>query len=705
MKATKLARRLPVGAEVLPEGGVHFRVWAPRRRRVAIIFEGEERRPPFELEREEGGYFSALVEGASAGALYRFRLDGEEYLYPDPASRFQPEGPHGPSRVVDPSRFRWTDDEWKGAHLKGQVIYEMHTGAFTREGTFAAAARELCELASLGVTCIELMPVSEFPGRFGWGYDGVCLNAPTHLYGEPDDLRRFINEAHECRVAVILDVVYNHLGPDGNYLGQFSSNYFTERHKTEWGDGINFGDDHSAPVREFFLSNARHWIEEYHFDGLRLDATQSIKDDSAEHIIAALTREVRAAARGREAIVVGENEPQEVRLVLAPERGGYGLDGLWNDDFHHSAMVTLTGRSEAYYSDYRGTPQEFISAAKYGFLYQGQRYKWQRKRRGTPTFGLSPQTFINFIQNHDQIANSARGLRAHQLSDPGRLRALTALMLLAPGTPMLFMGQEFASSAPFFYFADHKTELAERVRLGRAEFLAQFRSIATSATRASLTSPVAAETFERCKLDFKERETHREVYELHRDLLRLRREDAVFSAQEPRGVDGAVLGTEAFVLRFFGDETNDRLLVVNFGSDLNLNPAPEPLLAPPTGKVWKTLWSSEDYRYGGTGTPPLETKSNWCIAGRAAIALAPVDAGAAGDPASGGDGPSEEEEVRNEALSEWEKDESKSEMKDKSKDKSKRKAQDKSCGKQDESVSKQDKSESEAEDKSGGEAK
>ncbi len=650
MEATKLARRLPVGAEVLPSGGVHFRVWAPRRRRVEVVFEGEGVHEPLTLEEEEGGYFSGLAEGLKEGALYRFRLDGDEYLYPDPASRFQPEGPHKASRVVDPTRFRWTDDGWRGASLKGQVVYELHVGAFTREGTLAAATKHLKELAALGITCVELMPVAEFPGRFGWGYDGVCLYAPTRLYGEPDDLRRFVNEAHKHNVAVILDVVYNHLGPDGNYLAQFSEHYFTERHKTEWGDGLNYDGRDSAPVREFFLSNARYWVEEFHFDGLRLDATQSIKDDSEEHFLAALTREVRDAARGRETIIVGENEPQETRTIQA-----FGLDGLWNDDFHHAAMVTLTGRSEAYYSDYKGTPQEFVSAAKYGFLYQGQRYKWQRHRRGTPTFGIAPHAFVNFIQNHDQVANSARGLRAHRLTSPGRLRAMTALLLLAPSTPMLFMGQEFGSSAPFHYFADHEDdELAGKVRKGRAEFLAQFRSIATRETRTKLPNPSALETFERCKLDHAERDSHQEIYELHRDLLRLRREDAVFSAQEPRALDGAVLGSEAFVLRYFGDGGDDRLLVVNFGSDLNLNPAPEPLLAPPAGKVWRAVWSSEDYAYGGTGTPPLETKENWCLPGETAVALAPADPEEVGDPAHGLDGPSEEEEVRNEALREWE---------------------------------------------------
>ncbi|HEX8291949.1 MAG TPA: alpha-amylase family glycosyl hydrolase, partial [Pyrinomonadaceae bacterium] len=526
---------------------------------------------------------------------------------------------------------------------------EMHLGTFTPEGTYAAAAEKLPLLADVGISLIELMPLAQFPGRFGWGYDGVCLFAPTRLYGEPEDLRRFVDEAHRNRVAVILDVVYNHLGPDGNYLGRFSPDYFTDRHTNEWGAALNFDGEHSAPVREFFISNARYWVEEFHFDGLRVDATQSMKDDSREHLLAALTREVRAAAAGRETLVVGENEPQEVCMLL-----DFKLDGLWNDDFHHAAMVALTGRSEAYYSDYKGTPQEFVSAAKYGFLYQGQRYKWQRQRRGTPAFGIPPHAFVNFIQNHDQVANSARGLRAHRLTSPGRLRAMTALLLLLPSTPMLFMGQEFASSAPFHYFADHEPGLAEKVRRGRAEFLAQFRSIATRETRTRLPDPAAPETFERCKLDHAERDSHREVYELHRDLLRLRREDAVFSAQEPRALDGAVLGPGAFVLRLFGVGSDDRLLVVNLGPDLSLNPAPEPLLAPPAGKVWRTLWSSEDYAYGGTGTPPVETKNNWCIPGEAAVALAPADPAEVGDPAGCGGDPSEEEEVRTEALREWE---------------------------------------------------
>lgn len=658
MEATKIKRMLPVGAEVLPEGGVHFRVWAPRRRRVALLLEQAEgggEPQEVEMEREPDGYYSAHVENGHAGSLYRFRLDEDERLYPDPASRFQPEGPHGRSCVVDPHSFRWTDDDWTGQSLHGQVIYEMHIGTFTPEGTWRAASLELVELARLGITVIEMMPVAEFPGEFGWGYDGVDLFAPTRLYGEPDDLRHFVNSAHAHGIAVILDVVYNHLGPDGNYLSQFSEDYFTSNHKTEWGAAINFDGPDSRPVRELFISNAAYWIKEFHMDGLRLDATQSIHDESDEHILGAITREVRRASGGRKTIIVGENEPQEVKMVRPQAEGGYGLDGLWNDDFHHSARVALTGRNEAYYTDYLGRPQEFISLVKWGFLYQGQRYKWQRHRRGSPALNLKPEQFLVFIENHDQIANSGRGLRVHLLTAPALYRAMTAFMLLAPNTPMLFQGQEFAASTPFYYFADHSRELAELVRQGRVEFLAQFRSIATPEMRACLVDPASREAFERCKLDFSERERNRAVYEMHRDLLQLRREDAVFSQQRARSLDGAVLGNEAFVLRFFADDGDDRLMLVNLGMDLNLNPAPEPLLAPPEAMLWTLAWSSEDCRYGGSGTPPLESQNNWTLPGKAAIVLRPAPAGEVEDLASGKDEESEEAEVRREMLARWNK--------------------------------------------------
>src|SRR5262249_41779045 len=314
------ARRLPIGAEVVEGAGVHMRVWAPRRTRVAVVLETGSRQVEAQLEREDSGYHSGVVRGAATGSVYRFRLDDDDTLYPDPASRFQPDGPHGPSRVVAAWGFRWTAASWPGAALGEQVVYEMHVGTFTRDGTWEAATRQIEVLADLGVTCLELMPLAEFPGRFGWGYDGVDLFAPSHLYGTPDDARRFVDRAHRHGLAVILDVVYNHFGPDGNYMGQFSPDYFSGR--TDWGDAINFYGPNSGPVREFYLANARYWVEEFHLDGLRLDATQTIFDESEDHIVAGIAREVRAAGGCRSTIVVAENEPQDTRLVRPHDRGG-----------------------------------------------------------------------------------------------------------------------------------------------------------------------------------------------------------------------------------------------------------------------------------------------------------------------------------------------------------------------------------------------
>ena len=614
-------RRYPIGAELLPNGrGAHVRVWAPAATRVEIeLLDANNRVARTQpLEREAAGYFSVEIASVSPGQRYRFRLPSGSF--PDPASRFQPEGPHGPSQLVDP-HFAWTDGEWRGRRIDELVIYELHVGTFAAEGTWRAAMAELPELARLGITCLEIMPIADFPGRFGWGYDGVDLFAPTRLYGTPDDARAFVNRAHELGLMVILDVVYNHLGPDGCFLREFSPDYFSTKYRCEWGDPLNFDGENAAAVRELFVTNARYWIEEFHFDGLRLDATQQIYDVSPTHILAEITAAVRAAAPGRRTFVVGENEPQQVRLVRPREHGGYGLDALWNDDFHHSATVAATGKSEAYYSDYRGSPQEFISASKYGYLYQGQWYSWQHQRRGTAALELPPQRFVTFLQNHDQVANSIAGLRLHQLACPGTWRALTALLLLTPSIPMLFQGQEFAASAPFLYFADHNPELAARVASGRRQFLMQFRSIAADDARDTLHEPHARAAFERCKLDFSERTKHGAAYRLHADLLRLRRTDPVLS--RPARLDGAVLGPAAFVLRLFGAGGEDRLLIVNLGSNHHLHPAPEPLLAPLPDRGWALAWSSEAPAYGGGGTPALETTSNWIIQGPAAYVLTP----------------------------------------------------------------------------------
>jgi maltooligosyltrehalose trehalohydrolase len=617
MSGTK-GRRIPIGAEVSSEG-VAFRVWAPKRRKVHVVVEDTGASVP--LSAEEGGYFSAVVKEARAGSLYRFRLDEDPTLYPDPASRFQPSGPHGPSEVIDPSLYAWGDAGWQGIELRGQVIYELHVGTFTREGTYSSAIPELRALAELGVTLIELMPVADFPGRFGWGYDGVNLFAPTRLYGRPDDLRKLVDEAHALGMGVILDVVYNHLGPDGNYLAQFADAYFTKKYPNEWGDSIDYDGEQSAPVRELFVSNAGYWTEEFHFDGLRLDATQSMHDASARHVLADITLEVRRRARGRSVLLVGENEPQEARLIRPLESGGFGLDALWNDDFHHTAVVALTGRNEAYYTDYCGSPQELISALKWGFLFQGQRYKWQKKRRGTPAYGEHPSRFVVYLQNHDQIANSGLGLRIHHLAQPATLRAMTALMMLSACTPMLFQGQEFGASAPFLYFADHEPRLAELVQKGRTEFLAQFPSLAANRTREFLLPPHDLATFERCKLDHRERDSHRSTWLFFRDLLALRRDDPIFSQQRSDWMHGAVLGQHALCLRYLTGTAEDVLVLINLGKDLELNPAPEPLLAPPSSAGWELVWSSEDPLYGGAGTAPPERDDGWHVQGNATVVL------------------------------------------------------------------------------------
>ena len=629
-------RALPVGAEALPGGAVHFRVWAPERTQVRVVLEGGPGAPgTVSLQREPGddGYFSGCSPQAAAGTLYRYRLDEEEMPYPDPASRFQPDGPHGPSLVIDPRAFAWTDRDWPGATPRGQILYEMHVGTFSREGTWKGAQRELEELARIGVTLIELMPIADFPGRFGWGYDGVDLFAPTWLYGSPDDMRAFVNEAHSRGIAVILDVVYNHLGPDGNFLAAFSPWYFNSKYKTDWGEAINFDGERAAPVRDFYLANARYWIGEFHLDGLRLDATQDIYDASPNHILREIGQAARHAAGSRSIVLIAENEPQRTELVRSEEAGGYGLDALWNDDFHHSALVALTGRNEAYYSDYLGKPQEFVAAAKFGYLYQGQWYGWQRQRRGTPTFGLPPAAFVNFIQNHDQIANTARGERPNLLATQGKHRAMTALLMLMPGTPMLFQGQEFGATTPFLYFCDHRAEIAKRVREGRAKFLAQFRSLSLAEMQTVFADPGNPHTFEMSKLDFDERGRNAGVYQLHQDLIALRRGDAVFANPQPGAVDGAVLSAAAFVLRYFSQDHGDRLLVVNLGTDLYLCPSPEPLLAPVRGRRWHVIWSSEDPKYGGLGTFPPDAEDNWRIPGNAAVVLSSGEAPKSGDPA------------------------------------------------------------------------
>jgi maltooligosyltrehalose trehalohydrolase len=612
-------RRLPIGAEP-HDGGVHFRVWAPEVREVEVVFESS---PEARLAPDDGGYHSGFVPGLSPGAAYRFRLDGRG-PFPDPASRFQPDGPHGPSQVVDPSLFPWSDRDWPGLGANGQVLYELHLGTFTPEGSWEGAARELLRLRRLGVTAVELMPVADFPGRFGWGYDGVNLFAPCRLYGSPDDFRRFVDRAHEIGLGVILDVVYNHFGPDGNYLAQFSPRYFNERHACDWGAAINVDGTDAAPVREFFISNAEYWIREFHLDGLRFDAVHAIVDRSPEHVLAAIQRRIRNAAAPRLLFLVAEDDQQRADLARPVAAGGIGLDGIWNDDFHHAARVALTGKREGYYADFRGTPQELMSALKWGYLFQGQLHSGTKKPRGTPAFDLPGSAFVTYLENHDQVAHSGSGLRLPSLAPPVLHRALTALLLLSPGTPLLFQGQEYGSTKPFLYFAEHEPELAAKIFQGRKKFHAQFASLAGPEAQAALTDPSDPETFRRCVLDPSERERHPETLRLHHDLLELRRTDPVFRAQRSDRLFGAALSPDAFVLRFFDPDAGDRLLLFNLGADLELRGSAEPLLAPPREGAWTLRWSSEQPDYGGSGVVPPFREDGVFLASRSAAVLTAI---------------------------------------------------------------------------------
>ncbi|HZZ28816.1 MAG TPA: malto-oligosyltrehalose trehalohydrolase [Pirellulales bacterium] len=627
-------RRLPVGAECLPEGGVHFRIWAPKPRRVYLSLALDSARPNemehFRMKTEGTGYYFLHREDAKPGMLYGFRIDNQPKIFNDPASRFQPQGTTGLSQIVDPQSFAWSDHTWKGLGPRGQVIYEMHVGSFTAKGTFEAAAEELAELARIGITVIEVMPVAEFSGRFGWGYDGVLMFAPTHLYGTPDDLRRFVDAAHAAGLGVILDVVYNHFGNVDNYLGVFADNFKSAAYQNEWADAINFDGHNSTAVREFFTANARYWIEEFHLDGFRFDATQQIFDNSDEYILAAVGRAAKEGAGNRTLYLVAENEPEDVAALKPPEEHGWGLDGMWNDDFHHAAHVQLTGANPAYYSDFSGTVEELAASVKRGLIYQGQHSRWQNKRRGTPTTGLPAWAFVSFLENHDQVANSPTGQRLHQLTSPNRYRAMIALWLLMPQTPLFFQGQEFAASSPFLFFADFSGQMAAAVVAGRAKFMSQFPSLSSQEAQRKLPNPTDPATFHRCKLNFADRETNRPLYDLHIDLLKLRREDSVFCRQQADALDTAILSTDCFLIRYFGGDGDDRVIIINFGQKLNYFPIAEPLLAPPADRRWQLLWNSNAPRYGGAGAVTQETEAGWSIEGESTTVFQAVGTNRAG---------------------------------------------------------------------------
>jgi maltooligosyltrehalose trehalohydrolase len=608
----------PFGA-VVSAGGTTFRVWAPAQSEVAVVLEGAGEHS---MRREPDGFFSLQLADVGVGQRYRYRI--KQGLRADPASRWQPEGPLGPSEVVD-TRFDWTDQHFRGSPPRHRhVFYEMHIGTFTREGTWAAAIKQLPALAELGITTIEVMPLAAFAGRFGWGYDGVHLFAPTHLYGSPNDVRRFVDAAHGLGLAVILDVVYNHFGPVGNFFPEFSDT--VNGAPGEWGDSINYDGPGSGPVRDFMQQNAAYWIRDFHFDGLRIDAVHAIEDASHEHIVSAICRAAREAAGGREVFVVGECESQDSRLLRGSGVYGDGLDAIWNEDWHHSAFVTLTGRRQAYFSDYRGTAQEFASMARHGFLYQGQWYSWQKKGRGGYALGLPASRFVSFLENHDQVANTGLGARLYHHVDKGKWRALTGLLLLGPALPLLLQGQEFGSSRPFTYFADHERELAEAVERGRAEFLSQFPALSTPEMRAVIPNPADTTTFDRCKLVDEEREGGENVLSrLHRDLLALRRTDEVLRdlGTDAVRIESSAPTSTVLLIRYIGASAH-RLLVVNL-ADEHRAYMNDPLLAPAPQTRWTQVWSSEQPQYGGCGATSIPDANPWVFPSTSATLLASIE--------------------------------------------------------------------------------
>ncbi|MCU1311346.1 MAG: Malto-oligosyltrehalose trehalohydrolase [Candidatus Angelobacter sp.] len=502
-----------------------FRVWAPNAKRVQMLLkrQGEAAEQAFALRAEGGGYFS-MTAAASAGDRYFYVVD-ENKPVPDPVSRLLPEGVHGQTEIVDPNSFAWTDNRWRGIPLRDYILYELHVGTFTPEGTFDGVIGKLDYLKNeLGVTVIELMPVAAFPGERNWGYDGVSPYAVQSSYGGPQGLKRLVNAAHEMGLAVVLDLVYNHMGNEGNYTRNFGP-YFTDRHKTPWGEAINYDQMGDGPgsegVREYVVENALYWLREYHMDGLRLDAVQTIYDDSSKHILAEIKENVAAFAKGagREICVIAESDENDSKLVLPPERGGYGLDAFWSDDFHHGVHALLTDERDGYYQDF-GALEQVVKALAEGFVFQGEHFKYWNRPRGTSAKEVPLSANVIALQNHDQVGNRAKGERLTALSSVAQRRAAAALLLLSPHTPLLFMGEEFDESAPFQFFTSFgDPALAEAVRNGRRE---EFKKFAGSWNE--VPDPQDVATFERSKLNWRLAQSENEMLAWYRSLIGLRKQ-------------------------------------------------------------------------------------------------------------------------------------------------------------------------------------
>jgi maltooligosyltrehalose trehalohydrolase len=581
---------MKIGAYPLGDGDCSFRVWAPLRKKVELRLPGPHERT-LAMDPEEGGYWSVIARGVAPGDRYLFRLDGE-IERPDPASFSQPDGVHGPSAVFDHAGFHWSDSEWRGVALDDLVSYELHVGTFTPEGTFAAAASRLRELSALGLTALEIMPVAQFPGERNWGYDGAYPFAVQNSYGGPDELKMLVDACHRCGLAVVLDVVYNHFGPEGSYVGDFAP-YFTDRHRTPWGSAVNFDGPWSDGVRDFFVSNALYWHEHFHIDALRLDAVHAIHDGSARPFLRELARRVEEERGGQgRPLLIAESNLNEPRLTLAFAEGGYGLDCQWSDDFHHALRVLLTGEREGYYEDY-GSLEQFAKTWREGFAYTGEYSRFRRKRHGSPAGDQEGHRFQVFSQNHDQVGNRMHGERLSSLVSFESHKLAAGATLLSPFLPLLFMGEEYGEEAPFLYFADHSDQaLREAVRRGRREEFKEFLS------RGAPPDPFSLQTFERSKIRWECRLTgrHRVLRDFYAELLRLRSSLASLPGFDRRKMEIVFDEGQGLLWVKRVSAGGDTLLVLCFAVE-----DAEATQAPFAGD-WRLLLDSSDTRWDGPGS-------------------------------------------------------------------------------------------------------
>lgn len=602
-----MSLEVTLGATSLGGGRCQFRVWAPLHQRVEVhIVSPSERIVSLE---EEFGYHVGIAEGVKPGARYLYRLDGRKE-HADPASRFQPEGVHGPSKVVDPL-FPWEDGPWFGLPLRDYVIYELHVGTFTSEGTFEGVISHLDELRDLGVTALELMPVAQFPGNRNWGYDGVYPFAVQDSYGGPDGLKRLVNTCHVKGIAVVLDVVYNHLGPEGNYLRDFGP-YFTDRYKSLWGSAINFDGPHSDAVRRFFIENAIYWVREFHMDALRIDAVHAILDFSAKPFLQELALAVHEEADriNRRAYLVAESALNDTRIIRSREGGGYELDAQWNDDFHHALHTLLTGERTGYYQDF-GELRDLAKAFHEGFVYSGRYSSYRRRRHGNPSRDIPAHRFVVFAQNHDQVGNRMQGERLSQLVCLERMKLAAGVVLLSPFIPLLFMGEEYGETAPFPYFISHSDrDLIEAVRRGRREEFAAF------GCGAEPPDPQDEETFLRAKLNHGLRREghHRMLLEFHRELIQLRRDIPALASLNKDNMEVSDYGHEKVLVirRWIG--TDEAVACFHFGK----SPATKRIPLP-EGR-WTKRLDSADKRWEGPGS---EVPSEITSEGETALNLPP----------------------------------------------------------------------------------